>query len=208
MAGIFISYRRADSDGWAGRLRDALRARFGNRVFQDVESIGDGEIFSEVIGRALQECDVALIIIGPNWASAHNADGRRLDQAEDWVRTETALVLNRGIRVIPVLVGGASMPRAEDLPEELRSLTRRQAREIRSSSWDSDVALLTTHLRQIVDRGRRRPVWHYAAVASLVLAVGVFAGSRYFGQPAPPPAPAELPAAPPPVAAAKIEKAA
>src|SRR4029077_11251337 len=109
---------------WAGRLRDALRVRFGNRVFQDVESIADGEIFSEVIGRALQECDVALIIIGPNWGSAQNQGGRRLDQSDDWVRTETAMVLNRGIRVIPVLVGGATMPRAEDLPEELQSLTR------------------------------------------------------------------------------------
>lgn len=200
MAGIFISYRRADSDGWAGRLRDTLRARFGNRVFQDVENIADGEIFSEVIGRALQECDVALIIIGPNWASAQNAEGRRLDQADDWVRTETSLVLNRGIRVIPVLVGGASMPRAEDLPEELRSLTKRQAREIRSSSWDSDVALLTTHLKQIVDRRRKRPVWQYAA-AALVLAIGVFAGSQYFWKPEPLPAPAELATAPPPLAA-------
>ena len=154
MAGIFISYRRADSDGWAGRLRDALRAQFGGDVFQDVDSIPDGEIFSEVIDRALQECDVALVIIGPNWATARDEDGRRLDQEEDWVRTETAMVLNRKIRVIPVLVGGASLPRAEELPEELRSLTKRQAREIRSNSWDSDVALLTNHLKQIVSDQR------------------------------------------------------
>ena len=100
MAGIFISYRRADSDGWAGRLRDALRVRFGELVFQDVDNIPDGEIFSDVIDRALRECDVALIIIGPNWASARDEHGvRRLDHEDDWVRTETAMVLNRTIRV-------------------------------------------------------------------------------------------------------------
>ncbi|MGZ8156956.1 MAG: toll/interleukin-1 receptor domain-containing protein, partial [Burkholderiales bacterium] len=76
MAGIFISYRRADSDGWAGRLRDALRVRFGDLVFQDVDNIADGEIFSDVIDRALNECDVALIIIGPSWGSARDEQGR------------------------------------------------------------------------------------------------------------------------------------
>jgi len=202
MAGIFISYRRADSDGWAGRLRDALRVRFGDRVFQDVESIADGEIFSEVIDRALNECDVALVIIGPNWASARDESGRRLDQADDWVRTETSLVLNRQIRVIPVLVGGATMPRPEDLPEDLRSLTKRQAREIRSNSWDSDVALLTNHLRQIVGARRKRPMWLYASAPLAVMAaIGVFAASRYFAEPAVAPAPAER-SAPPAVAPA------
>lgn len=181
MPGIFISYRRADSDGWAGRLRDALRVRFGDLVFQDVDNIADGEIFSDVIDRALRECDVALVIIGPNWASALDEQGRRrLDQEDDWVRTETAMVLNRRIRVIPVLVGGANVPRAEELPEELRSLTRRQAREIRSTSWDSDVALLSNHLRQIVGHRQKRSPWLYAAPAALVLAgVATFLGIRY-----------------------------
>src|SRR5918992_3992322 len=164
MPGIFISYRRADSDGWAGRLRDTLRVRFGDLVFQDVDNIPDGEIFADVIDRALNECDVALVIIGPNWASARDEQGRRrLDQEDDWVRTETGMVLNRKIRVIPVLVGGARLPRAEELPEELRSLTKRQAREIRSTSWDSDVALLTHHLEHIVGHSRKRPLWLYAA---------------------------------------------
>lgn len=207
MAGIFISYRRADSDGWAGRLRDALRARFGDHVFQDVDNIADGEIFSEVIDRALQECDVALVIIGPNWATARDEHGRRLDQEEDWVRTETAMVLNRKIRVIPVLVGGASLPRAEELPEDLRSLTKRQAREIRSNSWDSDVALLTNHLRQIVGQPRKRRVWLYALPPLVVLlGVGVFAGSRFFGQPTLSPAPAERTAASPAVAPIQREE--
>jgi hypothetical protein len=200
MAGIFISYRRADSDGWAGRLRDALRVRFGDIVFQDVDNIADGEIFSDVIDRALQACDVALVIIGPTWASARDEqDRRRLDLEDDWVRTETAMVLNRRIRVIPVLVGGSRLPRADELPEELRSLTKRQAREIRSTSWDSDVAQLASHLEQIVGRPRRK-VWLYAAPAIVAAAaLGAFLGIRLFdpSDTAPSP-PGELALAPTP----------
>jgi hypothetical protein len=188
MAGIFISYRRADSDGWAGRLRDALRSRFGDIVFQDVDNIPDGEIFSDVIDRALEKCDVALVIIGPNWASAIDEEGRRrLDQENDWVRTETSRVLNRKIRVIPVLVGGARMPRPEDLPPDLRSLTHRQAREIRSTTWDSDVSFLAAHIRQIVGHPGRRRMWLVGAPSLLVLlGVAVFAGKHYL-QPSTPP---------------------
>ena len=188
MAGIFISYRRADSDGWAGRLRDALRSRFGDIVFQDVDNIPDGEIFSDVIDRALEKCDVALVIIGPNWASAVDEEGRRrLDLENDWVRTETSRVLNRKIRVIPVLVGGARMPRPEDLPPDLRSLTHRQAREIRSTTWDSDVSFLAAHIRQIVGHPGRHKMW-FVAVPSLVvlLGVGVFAGKHYLQSSTPP----------------------
>lgn len=191
MAGIFISYRRADSDGWTGRLRDTLRARFGKRVFHDVDNIPDGEIFSDVIDRALQECEVALIIIGPNWATARDERGRRLDQEEDWVRTEAAMVLNRQIRVIPVLVGGAKLPRADELPEELRSITKRQAREIRSTSWDSDVGLLIDQLKQILGQ-RRKHVWLYALpVVAVLIGLAAIGGSRFFGSSAPPTATAE-----------------
>lgn len=197
MAGIFISYRRADSDGWTGRLRDTLRAHFGKRVFHDVDNIPDGEIFSDVIDRALQECEVALIIIGPNWANARDEHGRRLDQEEDWVRTEAAMVLSRKIRVIPVLVGGATLPQASELPEELRSITKRQAREIRSTSWDSDVGLLINQLKQILGQ-RRKPVWLYALPVVVVLAgLAVVAGNRYFGSPTLPGAPKEQTAASP-----------
>jgi len=201
VAGIFISYRRADSDGWAGRLRDALRSRFGDLVFQDVDNIPDGEIFADVIDRALNECDVALVIIGPQWGSAVDEKGRRrLDQDDDWVRTETSMVLNRKIRVIPVLVGGARMPRADELPESLRSLTQRQAREIRSTSWDSDVAQLMNHLKQIVGTPHKRRAWLYATPAVVaLLGLGIYAGTRYFGGDAPSPPEIATAAKPAPV---------
>jgi TIR domain len=151
MGGIFISYRRQESAGHAGRIRDRLRQRFGDRVFQDVDSIADGELFETVIDRALDTCEAALVVIGRHWLDCADAAGRRcLDNPEDWVRTEARVLLRRGIRVIPVLVGGAAMPAADALPEDIRPLVKRQAREIRDSSWDSDIALLVQRLEEIL----------------------------------------------------------
>lgn len=155
MGGIFISYRRDESSGHAGRIGDRLRQRFGDLVFQDVDNIADGEVFEAEIDRALSTCDVALIVIGRNWlTSTDQAGRRRLEDPGDWVRTETRMVLSRNIRVIPVLVGGAAMPSNEALPEDLRPLLKRQAREIRDTSWDSDMDLLVKRLEQIVSPGK------------------------------------------------------
>jgi TIR domain len=155
MPGIFISYRREDSSGHAGRIGDRLRQRFGDLVFQDVDNIADGEVFETVIDRALGACDVALIVIGRNWlTSTDQAGRRRLDDPGDWVRTEIRMVLSRNIRVIPVLVGGAAMPSSEALPDDVRQLLKRQAREIRDTSWDSDMDSLVKRLEQIVSPAR------------------------------------------------------
>jgi hypothetical protein len=187
MNGIFISYRRQDSGGYAGRLYDNLRSRFGARVFQDVDSIADGEIFTTVLERALSESEVALTIIGPTWLTCTDEEGRRrLDDPNDWIRIETQTLLNRSIRVIPILVGGARMPRAVDLPEELRALVTRQSRELRDTAWDADVRALVQRLSEIVDscpgdqapaatspgQGHRR-----VAVATVLIAFAVVAVS-------------------------------
>jgi len=151
MVGIFITYRREDSGGHAGRLRDHLRARFGRRVFQDVDGIADGDVFENTLEHALDTCQVALIVIGRTWLTCKDEHGRRrLDDPEDWVRIETRMLLRRDIRVIPVLVGGATMPRAVDLPEDLRGLVKRQSRELRDAAWDADVAALTNRLSDIL----------------------------------------------------------
>jgi hypothetical protein len=151
MGGIFISYRRQDSSGHTGRLRDNLRARFGKLVFQDVDGIADGEVFESVLDKALKDCEVALVVIGPAWLTSTDAQGkRRLDDPQDWVRVETRLLLQRGIRVIPVLVGGAQMPQAADLPEDMRPLAKRQCRELRDTAWDADVAALTQRLEEVL----------------------------------------------------------
>src|SRR5688572_26250725 len=110
MAGIFISYRREDASGYAGRLCDDLVARLGrDHVFMDIDTLPPGVDFVKSLDDALRTGDVVLAVIGPRWASATDAAGnRRLDNPDDWVRLEIATALARsGIRVVPVLVGNA-----------------------------------------------------------------------------------------------------
>jgi len=145
MQGIFISYRRQDSQSAAGRLADDIKDCLpGVAVFRDVETIEPGMDFTEAINRALQSCDVLLAVIGPRWLSAVDDDGkRRLDSADDYTRIEIATGLKRSdVRVIPILVEGAQMPEAEDLPEELKPLARRNALELTDGRWRYDVSRL------------------------------------------------------------------
>ena len=103
---VFISYRREDSGYPAGWLFDQLAASLGaDRVFKDVDSIEPGEDFAEVISDAVSSCAV-LAVIGDRWLAAADEDGRRLDDPGDFVRLEIEAALTRGVRVIPVLVGG------------------------------------------------------------------------------------------------------
>src|SRR3954454_18329783 len=109
MAGIFISYRREDSIAYAGRLYDRLQAHFGDeQVFMDIDTLRPGEDFVEAIQRTVASCDALVAVIGRSWLMAQDQKGqRRLDDPEDFVRLEIAAALERGIRVIPALVGNA-----------------------------------------------------------------------------------------------------
>ncbi len=159
MDGIFISYRRDDSAGYAGRLYDRLSAHFGaERVFMDVEGIELGTDFVTAIEQAVGSCKVLMVVIGDEWLSTTDPAGRRrLDDPHDFVRLETRVALEREIRVVPVLVGGALMPRADELPEELKSLARRQAIEISHKQWDAStrelIRALNIMLGQRADTG-------------------------------------------------------
>jgi TIR domain len=148
MAGIFISYRRDDSQGWVGRLARALQESFPRaRVFYDIAAIQPGEDFVAAIEDALSCCQAVLAIIGPRWLSAQTAEGqRRIDDPIDFVRLEIETALVRPVRVVPVLLGGAAMPNASELPESLLPLTRRQAHEISDKRWDYDCDLLLKSL--------------------------------------------------------------
>ncbi len=93
-----------------------------------------------MLDRALKACQVAVIVIGRNWVACTDAAGRRrIDDPEDWVRIETQQLLNRDIRVFPVLVGGATMPGARELPDDLRGLAKRNALQLHDTSWDYNV---------------------------------------------------------------------
>jgi len=138
---LFINYRREDTAPYAGRLYDRLTAHFGEgQVFIDIDQIEPGEDFVEAISRKVGTCDVAIVAIGPSWLRATDASGkRRLDDEEDFVRMEIVAALQRKIRVIPVLVGGARMPGKHDLPEALAPLSRRNAIELSETRFHADV---------------------------------------------------------------------
>jgi hypothetical protein len=152
VARIFISYRRNDSSGWVGRLASDLESRFGaGAVFKDIDTIEAGEDFVAVIEQALQSCSVVLVVIGPDWSSVQDKSGaRRLHDPDDLVRLEVAKAIQRhDLRVIPVLVGGAGMPTANELPEDLRSLSRRNAFDLSDKRWDYDLAKLADTLAKV-----------------------------------------------------------
>lgn len=151
MGAIFISYRREDSEGQSGRLFEDLCDRFGaEAVFMDVVGIEPGQDFRAVIDTKVAACSVLLSIIGRHWLSARDAAGqRRIDDAADFVRLETASALKRGVTVIPVLVQGARMPTAADLPADLRDLAFRNAVELSHARWSSDLALLLASLQRL-----------------------------------------------------------
>src|SRR6266542_3564286 len=150
--GIFVSYRRHESSHLAGRLYDRLADRFGEgQVFIDVDTIEPGVDFAEEISRAVATCKVLLAVIGPNWLTATDEQGRRrLDDPDDIVRLEIEAALARNVRVIPILVEGAVMPGRQDLPESLAGLARRNALFIRHESFRYDAGRLVTAIERVL----------------------------------------------------------
>jgi len=200
---IFISYRRrGESTGYTGRLADRLKRAFGeDEYFRDLEDIKAGLDFGQVIERHLACCKVVLVIIGMDWLTLADASGRsRLSDPGDWVRLEVEGALKRDLLVLPILVGGATMPGADQLPETMRALARRQAVDLSDSRWDYDVEQLlnrisetvgipprvsvpttTPTVERIEERPRRIPWremgwWAFAAV--LIGGLGLWYGTR------------------------------
>ena len=153
MRSIFINYRRSDSEGEAGRLFDDLASCFGDQsVFMDVAAIEPGRDFRKAIDQSVESCTVLLAMIGLEWLEAKDASGgRRLDERNDFVRIELASALRRDIPVVPVLVRGAKMPRADQLPHDLKELAYRNAVELTHARWKSDVQVLVQALRPFMD---------------------------------------------------------
>lgn len=195
MAGIFVSYRREDSGGYAGRIADGLQQRFGaEAIFRDVDSLRGGLSFETALDQRLRQCDAMVVVIGRQWASIADPHGRpRLLAADDWVRREIEEGLRRGIPVIPVLVGGATLPRKDELPESLQPLLVRQAIELRDGrAWKGDLRLLGDDIEEAAGHEvcalgralrRLRGRWPWLAVgAAAVAALAVYLSKP---QPAP-----------------------
>jgi hypothetical protein len=196
MPKIFISYRREDSELITGRIYDRLESRFGRKnVFRDMDSILLGVDFRERISGAVGDCDVLLAIIGTHWLDVCYREGtkqghRRLDDPDDFVNLEIRSALTRGIPVIPVLVGGARMPRDQELPEGLVELAYRNATEVASGQdFHHHVDRLIQGIGHVVPRrrtwagpgqavraflSRRWAMLGVAMVSALVLSAGLW----------------------------------
>jgi hypothetical protein len=165
---IFMSYRRSDTRWAAVSLFDRLAEQFGrDKIFKDVDSIDLGEDFVEVITTAVASSDALLALIGNQWLTATDQNGRRrLDDPGDFVRLEIGAALTRGVRVIPILVDGASMPREDQLPESLAPLVRRQALELDPDRFGRDFQRLLPVLNRTIataQQQRRRQAEEAAA---------------------------------------------
>jgi hypothetical protein len=182
MPSVFISYRRDESAGYAGRIHERLSSVLGNRsVFMDLDDINPGADFVKTIEGSLGTCDAVLVLIGRRWLDYRGADGRRrLDDPGDFVRIEVAAALERNVRVIPVLLNKASMPAETELPADLARLSRLQALELSDERWDYDLGQLLEALgaNSGVRAWIRRRKWWAAALLLLLAAVGTLVYMR------------------------------
>jgi hypothetical protein len=139
---IFVSYRSDDSAYPAAGLAGELGRWFGaDRVFLDSRSLRAGAVYPPAIRAALHRCTALVAVIGPNWLA-----GRRIDDPKDWVRIELRAAFKRGITVVPTLLDGATMPRADQLPRDVATLALSQFRYVRGRSFEADVEVLAHEL--------------------------------------------------------------
>jgi hypothetical protein len=151
MAGIFVSYRVADSGPYAGRLADSLKARLDPPdVFRSGDDLHAGAEWRDEIQKQLSGSQIVLAVIGPQWTTVRDRGGeRRLDDADDVVRQELRESLRQGTPVVPVLVGGATLPAASDLPDDVKGVLDRNAVSVRDDHWTSDVSALVNDVIRV-----------------------------------------------------------
>jgi hypothetical protein len=188
---IFISYRRDDSGGFAGWLFKLLTIHFGEEsIFQDIRTIEPGDSFEKVIKDKVATCDIVLAMIGNQWLNIKDGQGqRRLDDPGDWLRVEIANALrDPKIRLIPVLVGGARMPKREELPEELKELASHQAIELDPSDFEHDVSTLIEKIEHFArDIGDKAPQTDtpkpnpWGMITAGIIALGLLIGLMGYG---------------------------
>ncbi|NUR30848.1 MAG: toll/interleukin-1 receptor domain-containing protein [Catenulispora sp.] len=168
MPRVFLSFRKVDSRWMRDRVYQALVDRFGAReVFKSGESIPPGADFAEILRRQAAECELMLVLIGPAWLDAGGDDGMRLiDRAHDWVRVEIETALKAGNRVVPVLLGDATMlPEASELPYEIAALARLQFLRVPQTHLADELDRLCVAVADLMPDIGRGPVSPEAAAA-------------------------------------------
>jgi small GTP-binding protein len=151
---IFLCYRREDTEDAAGRLYDRLVDAYGSdRLFMDIDSVPLGIDFVDHVAEQISRCSAVIVMMGKQWLTIKDKRRRRrLDNQDDLVRAEVRAALQRKIPVIPVVVQGASMPVAEELPEDIRLLARRNGILLRSEQWKEGVDRLMKELDKLLPR--------------------------------------------------------
>ena len=175
---IFVSYRRGDTAGFVHRLYEDLARKYGREsVFMDLADIEPGQAFPDEIRTAAAAARVFLVVIGSRWTSIEDDEGnRRLDDPDDWVAAEVATALSSGGDVLPVLLEGAAMPEAAELPAPIQQLLAKQAVEVTPQRWEED----SRRLRKAIDgcllgRRRRPPLTWALAAAAVAVAIAMLA---------------------------------
>lgn len=175
---VFISYRRDDAEGYAGRLEEALEERLGRgSVFRDVLDIAPGADFVEAIRQRLAGAQTVLVLIGPRWAGGDSPGTRRIDDAQDFVRLEVQVALASSARIIPLLLPGMRMPAETELPDPLKPLARRNAFSLSDVNWDADIARLAASIGSAPRRAR----WPLLAGGVLLAALALGVAWRLLG---------------------------
>jgi len=159
--GIFISYRRADTAGHAGRLVDQLKSRFGDQVFFDVDSIKPGANFHQVIEETFTKCGAVVVLIGKRWLE-RDAGMPRFGEEQDVITQEIGLAMVSKLPILPVLVDGASMPGESQLPTALASLSSLNAIDLRHTSFDRDLQAVNDHLVEVLGGAKETVVEKFA----------------------------------------------
>jgi tetratricopeptide (TPR) repeat protein len=177
MAGkIFISCRRDDSFGMAGRLRDRLAKAFGwKNVFMSVDHISAGVDFEVHWNNKIAACQILLTVISPGSLDVKDEAGQRLlHRSDDPVAIEISAALARNIRLIPVLIDGARMPKESELPDPLKPIARLQAIEVRQLHFDRDAEALVERVREALNAGWvELRFWRGKAVAGVSVVAGL-----------------------------------
>jgi len=158
---LFICYRREDTLDFAGRLHDRLSARYGGEnVVLDVDNVPIGVHFQKYLDSQIEQCDLLLALIGRHWLEAADPKGaRRLDSPRDFVRIEIESALRRELPIIPILVGGAAMPRETDLPPSLAALSEINAAEMASNrDFNVHVDVLIKAIDALVNEATKETV--------------------------------------------------
>lgn len=148
---IFISYRRDDTSWVTTSIYQSLLKHFSKeQIFRDIDSIPYGVDFLELIEKEVSKCEVFIAVIGKDWMRLTDVTNT-LENSTDFVRIEIATAFKNQVRVIPVLIDGAKMPKPNELPEEMKPLARINAVPISNARFNADIDKLIEVLHQKVN---------------------------------------------------------